>query len=320
MPCVAIRRKPSYLSRSVSALGVTLFTVLTLPALADENSFRFSLEGSAAVMDSKSGKGDYYSLSAKAYLDPIKLDASLPYEVAPFYKRISNVFIGALKGEYTGLRLVRGGSILNSSDFQSETLGLKLADNDSPLWGEFYYTRIGKSNYEFSDGSSDTSEARDAYQITAGWFINQELSVYGFYGDDDATAYGAGMRGLLRLDTRGVIEGSLQYWQSEYETEHSALINNQVRNLDNIDYKTTAWSYYLSYYPQAQTALTFAHRYFNHGDDDTKSEHLSIAISHFVTDQLRLAASYLDVSHEKNGSVSGRFDHDITKVSLSYRL
>jgi len=303
----------------VSIVAVlVLFCSYSTSVLAD-SSYQFSLGASGSEIDYGDGEGEAYSLSVAAYLDPITLDGSVPYNVSPFYSRTSGLFLGSSKYRVTGLNAVRGSSVLKKYDGHSSYAGLRLANDNVPFWFDFDYTRIGTSKYNFSSGTRGISYRRYIQSYTAGMFIGKALSVYGFYEDDDIDSYGVGMRYLQNLASLGFVETGFQYTEIDTERTDLEVVNGTIRNLDVQVKKENIKSFSLRYFPivEAEIGLKYQRQDHNY---DARGNYWHINAGYFITSNLRLGIGYSHMDYNFPAERLGHLEYKVLNGNVSLKF
>jgi len=303
----------------ISLVAVLVFlSSFTSTAFAD-SSYQFSLGASGSEIDYSVGEGEAYSLSAAAYLEPIKLDGSVPYKVAPFYSHTTGLFLGTSKHRVTDLNSVRGGRLLKKFDGHKSHAGLRLANEDVPFWFEFDYSRMGTSTLNFSDGSWATSYRRYIKNYTAGMFIGKALSFYGFYGDDVTDSYGAGVRYLYTMAHLGFVEAGFQYTEIDTERIDLEVVNATVKKVNVLSVNEDNKSFSLSYFPvvEAEIGLKYQRQDYNYG---AHGNYWHINTGYFVTSNLRLGINYSHMDHDFVATRTGRLEYKVLSGNVSIKF
>ena len=297
---------------------LVLFCSFSTSVVADE-SYQFSLDGSGAEIDYSSAEGEAYSLSAAAYLYPIKLDGSVPFNVPPFYSRTSGLFFGTSKHRVTDLRTVRGSRVLNKFDGHRSYGSLRLATENTPFWFEFDYSRIGTSTLNFSDGGWATSYRRYIKNYTAGMFIGKALSFYGFYEDDVTDSYGAGVRYLYTMAHLGFVEAGFQYTEIDTERIDLEVVNATVKKVNVLSVNEDNKSFSLSYFPVVEAEIGLKYQRQDH-NYDARGNYWHINAGYFITSNLRLGIGYSHMDYNFPAERLGHLEYKVLNGNVSLKF
>ncbi len=291
---------------------------LSLSVSAD-SSYQFSLSAYGADVEYDwSGEGEAYGLSAAAYIEPIKLDGFVPYTLAPYYSRTSGLFLGTSKSRVTDLNVIAGGRILKKFDGHTSNIGLRLAKEDLPLWLEFGYTRVGTSTVEFTSGKGG-ADRRYIKNMAVGWFINKNLSLYGFKEDDLVDSSGLGLLYLYNTKHFGFVEVGFQYTEIDSEHVDLEVVNGTIRNANVISEKEEIKAFSLTYYPTVKAEIGVRYELLDY-NYDAHGNYLTINAGYFISSKLRLGISYFDVSQDKRAIRVGRNEYSNLSGSVSYKF
>jgi len=302
------------ISCAFKATALVIFSLFSLTVSAD-SSYQFSLGAYGEDIDYEgSAEGEELGLYAAAYLEPIKLNDSMPYSLIPFYTRTSGLFLNSSKSRVTDLFAIRGGQILRKADAHHSSIGMRLANAELPVWTALEYTRIGSSHYDYADGTSSTVDRRYITSATVGWFINETLGVYGFYEDDnDVDSYGVGTHYLYALGDLGFVEVGLQYTKIDIEEIGLEVVNGTVRNANVSTRNESIRAVSLSYFPTVKAEIGLRYRKMD-SDHGLYGYSVNANASYYILSNLQLGMSYVEVHHDEfleykllSGSASFKF-------------
>ena len=233
------------------------------------------------------------------------------------YKR---QFLNSSKSRVSGLEVIRGGRILKKVDGHSSSIGMRLSDENIPVWAALDFTRIGSSHYDYSDGSSITANRRYIKSVTAGWFINEALGVYSFYEvDDDVDSYGVGTHYLHNLGVLGFIEAGFQYTKIETEYTDLEVVNGTVRNANVNSTDESIARVGLSYFPTVKAKVGVAYQKIDY-DHDLEGSTLTLNASYYVLPNLQLGINYYELFQDDKAIRVGKLEYKSLGGNLSYKF
>jgi hypothetical protein len=292
-----------------------------MPVWAD-SSHQFSLGAYGSDLNYDGGAdGEGYGLYAAAYLDPIKLTDAMPYNLTPFYTRTSGLFFNSSKSRVTDLNQVRGGQVLKKMDGHSSSVSVRLANADLPVWAALNYTRVGSSDYEFTNGSNFTIDHRYIKSATVGWFLNDNLGVYGFFEDDEFNRRGLGAHYLCHLGKVGFVEVGLQYTKvnSDSEILNLEVVNGTVRNANISMNNERSRVASLSYFPTVKAEIGLRYERMDY-DHDTYGYSITANASYYILPSLQLGISYHEVFQDDFATRVGKLEYKIVSGSVDFKF
>ena len=287
-------------------------------SVAADSSYQFSLGGSASQFDTLDGES--YLLGVAAYIKPVELDGSLPYDSAAFYTRTSGLFLGAAKTRFTDLNIVRAGAgVMKKQESSFKYVGLRLAQAGFPLWLGLNYIYFDSTEMRFTNGNSIVTADTDATRMTLGGFVTDHISVHGFYEDADKNAYGSGMNALFGLDQLGFIEFGFEYKKIEDEQLELQVMAGTVRNVDIEPYTDEIWSAGLTYNPTAKAEFSWSYTFKYDGSRDVHDRFYSLSTSYYFFESLRIGLTYTDYNYDNSPSFLWP-DYKAYALSANYRF
>jgi len=300
------------------ACACGILSLATMSVSAD-SSYQFSLGTYYSDLDyDDSADGEGMGLYASAYLEPVKLNGSIPYNLAPFYTRTSGLFLNSSKSRVTGLEENIRGEVLNKADNHLSSIGMRLANSELPVWAALDYTRVGSSHYEFSNGRKPAVNRRYIKSATVGWFINETLGVYSFYEDDEEDSYGVGTHYLYNLGDLGFIEAGLQYTKIDSE-DADEIVDGTVRNANVGLMDESIRTVSLSYFPTVKTEIGLKYRKMDY-NHDTYSYSMTVNASYYILSNLQLGMSYHDLSQDEFARRVGKMEYKSLSGNVSFKF
>jgi len=282
------------------------------------SSYQFSLGGSASQFDIL--EGESYSLGVAAYIKPVELDGSLPYDSAAFYTRTSGLFLGAVKTRFTDLNIVRSGAgVMKKQESSFKYVGARLAQADFPLWLGLNYRDFDSTTMYFTNGNMINTGDTDSKRFTLGAFLTDHVSMHAFYEDANQNAYGSGVDALFDLDAFGFIGAGFEYKKVKAERIALQVVNGSVRNLDVNKYNNEVWAASLSYYPSAKSELNWEYAFLEDGARDVHDKFYSVSASYYFFEKLRIGLTYTDYNYDNTPSFLWP-DYKAYSVSANYRF
>jgi len=313
-----------------SCLCFLAFCFLTNVAMA-KSSYQFSIDASASKINYEHfGKGDDYSVSVSAYLTPVLLDGSVPYEVAPFFKRVARLTIKTDKQNNSDLRVIVNGNILSDSDFGKTQIEIHLADKAISYWLSANYTHNAESNFKFRSGVKAYGNNFNSFQLKPGWFLADNFSIYGLYNNEkqeatqkDQFAYGLGFMGLYDVDQLGFVGYEFNYKKSKVAIPAIAVVNGTPRNIGIVNYVRDEWIAKLSYFPNVKTEFGVAFTYFDSEASSSDGILTHLKANYFITNNFKLGLNYSKRRVNNffySPTATAGLGYDSYSIDLSYRF
>lgn len=234
------------------------------------------------------------TLSYAYALRPV-VNNNKPIDEAFFLQRISLVSVSYGKGAG---ELKRYGEINSSSDDTEQGVYFFYANPNSPLTASAGLLKGSNESKSATSSFSSTGD-RDGKVINFGYYLSSvsRISIHYIKYDYDYTSStdpafssssknrGLSFRHYEQLDSEQAFVLGLGYDRSTYTSD--ARSSTSAGNNKNVD---------LTYYPSARTGLSL--NYIMLDTDDSKGTYTRFGMSHYITEQLQLNASYSILSDD----------------------
>ena len=262
------------------------------------DSYQFSFESTYSDYSTEGrGSGDASRFGVEAYLDPVRLDGSTPYQSAAFFQRVASLNAGLSTFQLNGLAQVMSGRVLNRVSVDSRELALRLSDPDLPVWGGVRYIQTKDGAFRFSDGSRIRLDDDSSQRYSLGYFLDKYSAVEAYYDDASASGLGLGFRHLFTLKGQRFIELAVSYQKVEYdEAVELEVANNVVRNESLRADKETRYALSVAFSPAPEIELRALYDYRDLDNGDAQNLK-GLSVSWWPIEMLAVSAYYQWVSY-----------------------
>jgi len=295
----------------------TLLLTLNLDTRASD-SYQLALS-THYLMGNSPVEADVYDLNVTGYLKPVTLDGKTPWAITPFYSRHASLSLSQTREKYTDLSFIRSGRIVKKAEFKSRSVSTIITDMTLPFWVGAAFTLPDDSDYEFTSGSALVIEPENTQRYDLGWYVIENIGIYGFSERSEFDGYGAGFRSLIRAASSTFMELSGEYYRGERDVRNLAIVNNTIVSDSSESIDKKSWNIQMALYPVVNFGMTLG---FGKAEEayEIETKISFVELNYYATKNLDLGLTYQNESQSEHAWAYGYLPIDGGSVTLGFRF